>query len=148
LLKVRFERGLGCFFHSARFAVIHPIMSPPPVVHAGTEHWPARAYVGCKCSMQVCHLLHQPLILGDSSSLCNASYQPELYVPEQPEISLKIVAVITLKYVISLHWSTANEENHVSCSQHNFIIFHKTIKMTFFVLYVWGHSEVCTHEHS
>lgn len=137
LVKVRFERGFNCFFHSAEFAVVRPIMSslslsPPPMVHAGTEHWPARACMGCKCSMQLCHSSHQPLILGDSSRLCSASYEPELYVPEQPEISMKIVAVITFKYVISLHWSTTNEETHISCSQHNFSMFHKTMKMTFF----------------
>jgi len=30
LVKVRFEQGLSYFFQSAEFAVVHPILSPPP----------------------------------------------------------------------------------------------------------------------
>lgn len=78
--------------------------------------------------------MHQPLILGDSSNLCNNSYELELYVPDQLEEFIENCSSNNLEvcHLTVLKYRTSNDENHVSCSQYNFIIFLKTMKMTIF----------------
>ena len=134
LVKVRIEQGLGCFLHLAVFAVVHSLWAPL-VVHAGTGHWPVRACIGYKCSMQLCHSLHNLWYWETVTVSVTLAVKMSFMCLISQKISLKIVVVITLKYVISLCWSTSDDENHVYCSRHNFfIIFHKQLRWHFLTI--------------